>query len=337
MKRALVLAIVSISAPAWAHKPSDAHVQLAVSGDHVSGTLAVALRDLDGALDLDANGDGNITWGEALAAAPRIEAYAQERLVIADCTLAFGAGKLVDFSDGAYWTMPITGGCDGAPATLTVTYKLLFDIDAQHRGIIHVQSARAAVTAVVRDARPIAVDLGASSPGALAAAGATRTWTSVAQLLLLACLILPVMRSRRAVHDVIAIYGAFALASTATLLLSVAELIYLPSEVVAYGVPVALALAAVANLLRVARGRRDLAFELGLLHGLASAPWLRAATHGLVPALGFAIGSTVAGASFVALVAAVLFSIRRTFAYHTLVWAGSALTALGVVAWAWLG
>ena len=329
MRVGLVAALViALASHAWAHKPSDAHLSIAVSGEHLSGTLAVALRDLDGALDLDADGDGAITWGEVLAAEPRIDAYARERLTITDCRLAFGAGKLVDFSDGAYWAMPLSGSCASPPDVLVVRYALLFDIDAQHRGILHVQTARSSRTIVARNAEPISVDIGPSSMPALVRASATRVWTSPFALLVLACLILPVAASRR--REAAAVFGTFALASAVTLLLTAAELVYLPPAVVELGLVLAVAIAAVANLLRVAAGRRDLAFELGLLHGLGCAAWLDevAAPHRLAPTLGFAFGIVVSEAAFVALVAAVLYAVRRTPIQLVLVWAGSAATAL---------
>jgi hypothetical protein len=328
----IVAIVVALAPAAWAHKPSDAHLQIAVSGQHLAGTLAVALRDLDGALDLDADGDGTITWGDALAAAPRIDAYARERLTITGCTLAFGAGKLVDFSDGAYWAMPLSGECASPPDVLVVKYALLFDIDAQHRGIVQVQTARSSRTIVARSAEPIAIELGASSVSALACVGATRVWTSPFALLLLVCLVLPIATSKR--RDVAIVFGTFALASTATLLLAAAELVYLPPEIVRLGLVLAVTVAATANLLRVAAGRRDLAFELGLLHGLGCAAWLDqvVAPHRLVPTLGFAVGVSASEAAFVALVTAALIAVRRTPIHLVLVWAGSAMTALLMVA-----
>jgi hypothetical protein len=40
------------------------------------------VRDLDGALGLDADGNGEITWTELAASGPRIAAYVEHRLVL---------------------------------------------------------------------------------------------------------------------------------------------------------------------------------------------------------------------------------------------------------------
>jgi hypothetical protein len=390
----LFAATLLAPATAHAHKPSDAHVAIAISGEHVTGNLAVALRDLDGALDLDANGNGNITWSEAQAAAPRITTYARERLVLDGCTLAFGAGKLVDFSDGAYWAMPITGTCEHEPAT--VTYNVLFDLDAQHRGIVQVATAHETRTVVARDATPIAIPT-TRSPLAYAAAGATRVWTSGWGLIVLACLLLPLVMIRRdraarssrgarasgprgaraqtnlvlprtfvpyrsfvasvlrglgglvrssdagVVRSIAIVTASYVLGCGATLVLATSGIVMLPGAAIV--APVVAASAIVAALLNLVHAyaarrdggaplrtaRRDLAFELGLVYGFGAALWLDSTRIGDV--LGFAIGVAIAQIAFVAIVASALYIIRRTLAYRVLVWGGSAVAAIGTLAW----
>ena len=82
---AVAVAVVAAAAgSAQAHKPSDAHLQLAVDGDVVRGRLDVAVRDLDAALALDRDGDGRITWGELAIAADRIDGYVRDHLDVTD-------------------------------------------------------------------------------------------------------------------------------------------------------------------------------------------------------------------------------------------------------------
>ena len=74
---------------AFAHKPSDSYLAISVEGTDVHGQWDIALRDLDFAIGLDDNGDGNITWGEVKAHQAEIAAYALARLKLrsggADC------------------------------------------------------------------------------------------------------------------------------------------------------------------------------------------------------------------------------------------------------------
>jgi hypothetical protein len=53
-----------------AHKASDSYLILDVNGREVSGQWDIALRDIDFALGLDADGNGEITWGELRARQP---------------------------------------------------------------------------------------------------------------------------------------------------------------------------------------------------------------------------------------------------------------------------
>jgi len=279
--------LLLLTAPAWAHKPSDAHVQIVVAGDRLSGTLAVALRDLDGALDLDADGNGSITWSEVQAAAPRIAAYETERLQVEGCTLTLGAGALVDFSDGAYWTVPVTGACDGAPDRLVVTYQLLFDIDAQHRGIVQIASARVTETVVARSGKPIEVELGTTSLLGYAKQGLWHVLAAPQHVLVLLLLLLPIAPRRRP-----SVAAAFLLAATTTMLVTATGVLHLPGPLVELSLALTALIAAVLNLLGSSE-RWTLAFELGLVHGLGFALWaaeLGAPPHRLSPLLGFCAG-----------------------------------------------
>ena len=64
---ALVL-LGALAGQAGAHKSSDAYLQLSSTEAGLKLRVDVALRDLDVALDLDANADGRLTWGAAALA-----------------------------------------------------------------------------------------------------------------------------------------------------------------------------------------------------------------------------------------------------------------------------
>ncbi|HEX7700696.1 MAG TPA: HupE/UreJ family protein [Kofleriaceae bacterium] len=347
-KRAIVTTILVLAGTASAHKPSDAHVQLAVSGERLDGSVAVALRDLDGALDLDADGNGEITWREALAAAPRIDAYARARLKIAadgtSCTFTFATGTLSDYSDGAYWSMPLHGRCAAGADSLTVTYSLLFDLDALHRGIIQTHTRRGTRTTIVRDGTPITIAIGDGGAIAAAGAGFATVWTHAATLLCLVCLVIPALVDRRA-RRVVPLrraaktagtsVAAFILASLATELATSAGLIALPEHVVAIGVVLTVA-AAGASVVRMSSARWDLAFELGLVHGIAASFALaELAPTRLATTLGFVIGVAAAELVVAALIASGLYAVRRIFTKRPVVWTWSAATVAVAIVWAW--
>jgi hypothetical protein len=144
--------------PALAHKPSDSYLSLSVQGEQISGRWDIALRDLDFALGLDANGDGDITWGELRAQHKEIAAYAQARLTLrvgetqgdaqgAVCTLQVGEQMVDGHTDGAYTVMPMAFSCPARPGgvkSLSLDSRLFADIDPQHRGLLNLTTGTGA-------------------------------------------------------------------------------------------------------------------------------------------------------------------------------------------------
>src|SRR5215471_10491074 len=90
VKRSLIVLFVfaglCLAGPAGAHKPSDSYLTLRVDGERIVGQWDIALRDLDFALGLDADQDGEITWGEVRARHADIAAYALSRLRLGPAT-----------------------------------------------------------------------------------------------------------------------------------------------------------------------------------------------------------------------------------------------------------
>ena len=350
MKRLLVIAIVFTSATAWAHKPSDAHLRLALEGETLSGRLDIAVRDLDGALGLDGDLDGAVTWRELSTAAPRIAAYVESRLAIAGdgapCPLALGAPALTDLSDGAYWAVPITARCPRAPEALTFTYRLLFDVDAQHRGLVHVADQ----TLILRDGTPVRAELDeTTSFGTFVLEGVWHIWIGFDHILFLICLILPAVFPRRGGRwqpaeslrevgrEVLEIVTAFTLAHSITLVISTIGLVSLPSRFVETAIAASVVAAAANNLVRGIDARWAVAFALGLLHGFGFSSVLLdlgLPSDQLVGSLlGFNLGVELGQLAIVIVTLPLLYWIRRTLAYQAILWAGSSAVALLGLVW----
>src|SRR5262249_46055973 len=80
----LLLAWLGAAGAAQAHLASDSYLRIDIgAGGAIGGQWAIALRDLDVAVGLDADQDGAITWGELHAKEREIAAYAFERLTLA--------------------------------------------------------------------------------------------------------------------------------------------------------------------------------------------------------------------------------------------------------------
>jgi len=355
------LALTWVAArPAWAHKPSDAQLRLAVEGDTIRGRLDVAVRDLDGALGLDADGNGEITWAELSASAPRIAAYLEHRLVVSGgdgaCAQAQGTGALVALSDGAYWAVPVSATCSRTPRAIEIGYSLLFDIDAMHRGLAHIGGQ----TVILRDPAPVWIALDEprsfASFASFVKEGVWHIWQGIDHILFLLCLILPAVFQRRTQRwaaadslrdvckEVFETVTAFTLAHSITLVISAVGLLSLPQRFVETAIALSVVAAALNNILRTVDARWAVAFALGLLHGFGFSSVLidlGLPSHELIGALlGFNLGVELGQAAIVGALLPVLFWIRRTLAYQALLWAGSGTVAIIASMWSyqrWVG
>ncbi|HEY5801325.1 MAG TPA: HupE/UreJ family protein [Burkholderiaceae bacterium] len=146
MRRLLWALLLSLCmlAPALAHTPSDGHLDLEASGTVLRGQLALALRDLDYALGLDQDGNGELTWDEVRARQAAIDAYVLERLSFANagpdgnipCKARIVKRLIDQRSDGAYAVLRLSARCLTSVTTLEIDYKMLFDVDPRHRGLL---------------------------------------------------------------------------------------------------------------------------------------------------------------------------------------------------------
>lgn len=343
--------LAATSGTALAHKPSDAHLRFTAGGAGLEGRIDIAVRDLDEAIGLDADTDGQITWGELTTAAPRIGAYIQERVSLAadgrPCALSLGTAALVDLSDGAYWAQPVSARCEGAPTeAVTVTYGVLFDIDAQHRGLVNMAGS----TEIIRDAEPVRIPVGGGTSFlSFVKEGVWHIWIGLDHVLFLLCLLLPAVFPRIAGRaqpapslrgvaiEVLEIVTAFTLAHSITLVISAAGLVQLPSRLVETAIAISVVAAAVNNLVRAIDARWAVAFALGLLHGFGFSSVLvdlGLPSNQLISSLlGFNVGVELGQLAIVVGLLPILYWIRHTLAYRALLYAGSALTAVLATMW----
>jgi hypothetical protein len=153
------LTLLLWAANAGAHSASDAYLNLSIGapglgGPVIEGQWDIALRDLAFVLDLDADGDGRLTWGEVHRRWPDIVSYAYRHLRIDGgagnaCTIEPSRQLIDDHADGAYAALFFAVHCAQKPQRLTLDYSLFFAIDPSHRGIFVLQSGPATTTAVL--------------------------------------------------------------------------------------------------------------------------------------------------------------------------------------------
>ncbi len=364
MKRLVILllaAMAALCAPfAHAHKPSDAYLTLARDAEAITGQWDIALRDLDAAIGLDANGDGDITWGEVRAQQRAIAAYALARLSVssggAPCALDVTQHRIDRHTDGTYAVLTLAGTCPQVGPTLAIDYRLLFDVDPQHRGLLnYVEHGKSRSVIFAADAHRHVVG-GDTGPLQQLAAyvheGIWHIWLGFDHILFLVSLLLPAVLVRRdrtwqaaasfraAFWDVAKVVTAFTVAHSITLSLAVLGVVSLPSRIVESAIALSVVLAALNNLFPVvAGGRWAAAFGFGLIHGFGFAGALQdlgLPTGSLALSLaGFNLGVELGQLAIVAAFLPIAFALRATWSYRRVVLDGGSL-AIVAIAGVWL-
>jgi hypothetical protein len=357
----LLLALCACGAvPAMAHKASDSYLVLKVKGQEVAGQWDIALRDIDFAIGLDANGDGDITWGEVKARHADIAAWALGRLKLergGDCALQVAEHLVDNHTDGAYAVLRLTGTCPSRTQALALNYRLLFDIDQLHRGLVRLELDGVPHSAVLGpDSGVLNVTAGETSRlaqfGQYLVEGTFHIWIGFDHILFLLSLLLPavlVHESRRwagvgsfraALTEVLWVVTAFTVAHSITLSIAALQIVELPSRLVESAIAASVVLAAANNLWPVVERRRWLvAFGFGLIHGFGFASVLT--ELGLprdalvLSLLGFNVGVEVGQLVIVACFLPVAYLLRDTPLYRRGVFVGGSVLTL-MVALVWL-
>ena len=362
MKRLMLLLLLAgCTFAAQAHKPSDAYLTIAREGTTLTGQFDIALRDLDNALGLDANGDGEITWGELRARDADVAAYALAGLKVASageaCPLRVTSHLVDAHTDGAYAVLKLAGACPAGGPTLAIDYTLFRELDPQHRGLLNFVETGTSHSVVFSADAPHRV-VGGEAAGPLAQLatylheGVWHIWLGYDHILFLLSLLLPAVLVRRerawqaassfraSFLDVAKVVTAFTVAHSITLTLAALGVVALPSRWVESAIALSVVLAALNNVFPiVANGRWLAAFGFGLLHGFGFAGALQdlgLPSGSLALSLaGFNLGVEAGQLAIVAAFLPLAYALRGTFAYRRVVLGGGSL-AIAAIASVWL-
>ena len=333
---------------AHAHKASDSYLTLSVDGAKITGQWDIALRDLDLVLELDRNGDAVIDWGEVRTRHAEIAAYALRSLELKSdekiCPLEVTNHLIDSHTDGAYAVMKLSAVCPRTIGVLTVNYRLLFDVDAQHRGLLKLETPAQDGTGSIKTVSAVFPAENATQTFSLAGSGTlAQLGTYIADgikhiaigfdhilflvaLLLPAVLVreggrwLPVADIRTAFWSVLKIVTAFTIAHSITLSLAVLNVVSLPSRLVESLIAASVLVTALDNLWPfLPRKRWLVAFAFGLVHGFGFASVLADLnlpnSSLLLSLLGFNLGVEVGQIVLVSILIPLAYLTRNTRAY----------------------
>jgi hypothetical protein len=351
------VALLGAAVPAHAHKSSDAYLQLDAGASGMTLRWDIALRDLDAALDLDADEDGQLTWAEVKTAWPRVQDYALARLRVDGCTLRATDRALERRNDGAYAVLLLVSDCVLSQAPV-IHYSLFREVDPTHRGIARVQRAGQPLLLAMLDPTQLVRAAPASSATSTAVEhafdgsrleflreGVRHILTGYDHVLFLLCLLLPsvmrrtpegwrpVERLSQAVLPIVGIVTAFTLAHSITLALAALNLVSLPPSIIEPAIAVTIILAALDNVWPIFPVRRVIVtFFFGLIHGFGFAgvlAELNLPTSAFAWALlQFNVGLELGQLLIVVCVAALLFLLRERPAYRSWVIRGGSFAAI---------
>ena len=373
MKRLILmvfaLLLQAASLTAWAHKPSDSYLTMrATAGSNdIAVRWDIALRDLDYALQLDRDGNGELTWGEVRQRTDDITRLATSRLQLTSgdkaCAWATASPlKLDKHSDGAYAVLNLTAQCttlsDAQSGSLKAKYSLLFDVDPSHRGLVQwiapgVANAQALVFGTESAEQTLAMQPAGVWPTLrqYLKDGIFHIWAGYDHILFLLSLLLPAVLIRVAGKweaaptlrgsfiEVLKVVTAFTLAHSITLSLAAMQIISLPSRLVESVIAASVIVAALNNLRGTIDKRRwVMAFVFGLIHGFGFASVLTdlgLPQGALVLALvGFNGGVEIGQLAIVAVFLPVAFWLRKTKFYRVgVLRVGSVIVALLATWW----
>jgi hypothetical protein len=360
------LALTCLAIPAQAHKPSDSYLVVTATsgGNVVTGHWDIALRDLELSVGLDTDHDGAITWGELRGQQAKVFDYAFDRLAFKTdgtvCPVTRGELQVDTHSDGAYTVLAFEAHCASPTRQLEIGYRLLFDLDPSHRGLLALNLDGSTRTAVLSPEQSVQTfDLAHASRLhqflQFVADGMHHIWIGYDHLLFLISLLLPAVLVRRrddpdgfghwvpvaslrsALWSVFAVVSAFTLSHSITLTLAALGVIGLPSRLVESGIALSVMLAALNNIFpRVTRRAWMLAFFFGLVHGFGFASVLNdlgLPRDALALSLaGFNIGVEFGQLSVVLVVVPLIYLMRKQRFYRPVVLVGGSSVIVAVAA-----
>jgi hypothetical protein len=283
--------------PAQAHSSSNSFIAISPSAAGLSVRLDVSVRDADLVFDLDQDRDGQVRWSEVQAQSAPIQSWLSDSLQLQRssqaCLLKDADVQASRHGDGTYISVQWRLACPGSAADpLVLHYKLLFDRDPLHRGLLTYTVDGQTTSALLSPERQLlTLPAGGIHTGQIllhyVLEGIWHIWIGLDHVLFLISLLLlaPLVQARRQsfsergpasfrrmVLDVFTVVTAFTLAHSITLALSVLELLRPSAAYVEPAIALSVSLAAFNNLLGAKSIKRwPVAFVFGLIHGFGFA------------------------------------------------------------------
>ncbi|MBI5673137.1 MAG: HupE/UreJ family protein, partial [Nitrospirae bacterium] len=235
---------------------------------------------------------------------------------------------------------------------LAVDYRLLFDIDAQHKGLLRLTQGGQTSTAIFSQessSQEFSVTRRSrvNESVQFIHEGIWHIWLGFDHVLFLLALLLPAVLVRTegcwqaagnfspVRWNVISIVTAFTVAHSLTLTLAALDVVRLPSRLVESTIAASVVLAGLGNIFPMVTSRRWLvAFGFGLIHGFGFAAVLTdlGLPHNslLLSLVSFNFGVELGQLAIVAAFLPLTYLVRRSWSYPRLVLTGGSLAVIAI-------
>ncbi|RYG09945.1 MAG: HupE/UreJ family protein [Chitinophagaceae bacterium] len=326
-----------------AHQLSTSYLHASINDKGViQGELQVRLYDLEQALAIDADSNGELLWRELMARETEISDYLNQHLSITRgekiCTTIFPDSWQIDshFNEG-YLVLPMRAQCALA-GLINIKYSAFFNEDSQHKLILSFNGGenKSPETRVISVGQPD-INFNAENGDHFASfrefvyQGVIHIWIGTDHVLFLCSLLLTCVLTRRAgqwvgkknIREIVIhttwIVTAFTLAHSITLTATALDLLQFSSRWIEAGIALSVVFTALNNIFPMVLRLGVLTFCFGLLHGMGFAGALGElgipADEQLFTVLAFNIGVELGQMAIVLAVLPILIAVRNKFWY----------------------
>lgn len=360
LKGWLIGMLIILSNTAVAHQLSTSYIvaQMDETG-RIRGEWQLSLTDLELAVGLDLNANGQLTWGEVKNRQAEIATYLAEHLRLSrarqPCNMRFESmERLQDHANEAFAVTEFSAQC-GLSGALLVDYTAIFALDSSHQVVLNIGEGTQAHSFVLDDnSRQISIDLRKgnwlTTFKQFVYQGVIHIWIGIDHILFLLVLLLPAVLQRseqkwQAIASIktiltntVWIVSAFTLAHSLTLTATALGWLSPSSRWVELGIALSVLFAALNNIWPLVLRLGWLTFAFGLLHGMGFAGVL--GELGLPPdqqlpsILAFNLGVEIGQLAILAVLLPLLILLRNTSLYNRAVMpVGSFVIAVIAVQW----
>lgn len=346
----LAVALVFVLQGAHAHDPGLSFAEMRMEDGRIVLKSSYSISDLQILGSLDIPGDSAVSLDDAFVAEFGTLVSTQTRVSLDGQSLS--ADSVSVYRSGTDGIGASLAYRVDKPGSIVFENRLLDRMAPGHRQFLEIQNgAEDPATFLLSPQQMTALVESGGSHQSLApgffAEGIRHIWIGIDHCLFLLALLLPIAHSRAAGHwspapgwrqplaQVVATVSAFTLAHSLTLALAVSGLVNLPAALVESVIALTVMLAALNNVVPVLKGRLwVIAFVFGLIHGFGFASVL--VDLGLpedqrwLALLMFNLGVEAGQLALVLMVLPLIFALRRTRTYETLVLQAGSLVIVAV-------